>query len=100
MHSVARDRRALTRQRYHFISDPAGGLAPALTVALGGKGEEIETRIKSETGEEEGEPSEVARVFPRSRETPSVFYAKVIEDYKSRCRRARCIFYKFPPRDD
>jgi len=54
MHSVARDRRALTRQRYHFISDPAGGLAPALTVALGGKGEEIETRIKSETGEEEG----------------------------------------------
>jgi hypothetical protein len=47
MHSAARDRCALTRQRYHFISDPAGGLAPALTVALGGKRGKIETGIKS-----------------------------------------------------
>lgn len=29
-----RDRRALARQRYHFISDPAGGLASALTVGV------------------------------------------------------------------
>lgn len=27
-------RRALARQRYHFISDPAGGLASALTVGV------------------------------------------------------------------
>jgi len=61
MHSAARDRRALTRQRYHFISDPAGGLAPALTVALGRKREKVETRVKSETRKKKG------CAFPRER---------------------------------
>lgn len=45
MHSVAGYRRAFARQRYHFISDLAGGLlASALTEALGKKKKKGEGR--------------------------------------------------------